>query len=73
MTNEAVRTGTDNATYDLTSVLYHALQGVQTSEQYIRDAENSGDQDLVQFFRDLQQQQKTQAERAKSLLAQRMH
>jgi hypothetical protein len=73
MSNEFVRTGTDNATYDLTSVLYHALQGVQTAEQYIRDAEDSGDQDLLQFFRDLQQQQKAQADRAKTLLARRMH
>ena len=31
-------TGTPNEQYDLISVLYHALQGGETSELYINDA-----------------------------------
>jgi hypothetical protein len=33
--------------YDIVSVLYHALQGAETYEQYIRDAEQRGDQELA--------------------------
>ena len=44
-------TGTKDATYNLVSVLYHALQGAETSRHYIQDAEQAGDQELVQFFR----------------------
>jgi rubrerythrin len=66
------RTGTRDATYDLISVLYHALQGVETCEQYCRDAEQSGDQELSQFFRDVQENYRSHAERAKNLLGTRM-
>ena len=45
----ANNTGTNNSTYNLVSVLYHALQGADLYEQYASDA--SGDQDLAGFFR----------------------
>jgi hypothetical protein len=38
-------TGTKDATYNLVSVLYHALQGADLYEQYASDA--GGDQDLA--------------------------
>ena len=63
----ADNTGTNNSTYNLVSVLYHALQGADLYEQYAGDA--GGDQDLAGFFRDIQQQEKQRAERAKQLLA----
>ena len=66
----ANNTGTNNSTYNLVSVLYHALQGADLYEQYARDA--GGDQDLAGFFRDIQQQEKQRAERAKQLLATRL-
>ena len=66
----ANNTGTNNSTYNLVSVLYHALQGADLYEQYASDA--SGDQDLAGFFRDIQQQEKQRAERAKQLLATRL-
>lgn len=47
-------TGTRDETYDLVSVLYHALQGAQTAMQYVQDAEREGDPELVRFFRDAQ-------------------
>jgi hypothetical protein len=47
-------TGTKDATYDLVSVLYHALQGTETCGQYIQDAEQADDQELIQFFRSVQ-------------------
>ena len=66
----AGNTGTNNSTYNLVSVLYHALQGADLYEQYASDA--GGDQDLAGFFRDIQQQEKQRAERAKQLLATRL-
>jgi hypothetical protein len=65
-------TGTRDETYNLVSVLYHALQGAQTSIQYMQDAEQEGDQELVQFFRDAQAWQRHLAAQAKELLKQRL-
>jgi hypothetical protein len=66
------RTGTRDETYDLVSILYHALQGAETYNQYISDAEQSGDKDLAQFFRDTKAENRARAARAKQLLAQRL-
>lgn len=64
-------TGASNVQYDLVSVMYHALQGAQTYDMYIRDAEQQGDQELGQFFREVKQEDQRRAERAKQLFAQR--
>ena len=45
-------TGTTDVTYNLVSILYYALQGAETYDQYISDAEQKNDKDPVQFFRD---------------------
>ncbi len=66
----ADNTGTNNATYNLVSVLYHALQGAVLYEKYASDA--GSDQDLASFFREVQQQEKQRADRAKQLLSQRL-
>jgi hypothetical protein len=63
-------TGTRDATYNLISVLYHALQGAETYGQYASDA--GSDQDLANFFREVQQQEQQRADRAKELLAKRL-
>ena len=62
------QTGTRDETYNLVSVLYHALQGIETCEQYAQDAQKAGEADLVQFFRDCQDNHRSCAERAKNLL-----
>jgi hypothetical protein len=59
MANES--TGTRDETFNLISVLYHALQGAETYQQYIQDAEQRGDQELVQFFRDVRAEEKRRA------------
>jgi hypothetical protein len=61
-------TGTSNPTYNLVSVLYHALQGADLYQKYASDA--GSDQDLANFFREVQQQEQQRAQRAKQLLAQ---
>lgn len=62
------KTGTRDSTYDIISVLYHALQGAETCETYRKDA--SDNQDLSAFFQDAQDQQRRIADRAKDLLRQ---
>ena len=65
-------TGTTDVTYNLVSILYYALQGAETYDQYIRDAEQRNDKDLAQFFRDTKEENQRRADRAKQLLAQRL-
>ncbi|MDP2605062.1 MAG: hypothetical protein Q8S00_21150 [Deltaproteobacteria bacterium] len=65
----ADKTGTSDVTFDLVSILYHALQGAETYDQYIKDAEQGGDSDLAQFFQDTKEENSRRAERAKQLLA----
>jgi hypothetical protein len=63
-------TGTRDETYNLVSILYHALQGAETCEQYERDA--GDDEDLHRFFQQAQAQQKELADAAKRLLRERL-
>lgn len=60
------QTGTPDTTYNLTAILYHALQGVENCKTYEQDAQ--GQQELQQFFQQAGQQQKQLAEQAKQLL-----
>ena len=66
----AGNTGTSNPEYNLISVLYYALQGAELYQKYASDA--GSDQDLANFFREVQQQEQQRAERAKQLLASRL-
>jgi hypothetical protein len=59
-------TGTRDVTYDLTAVLYHALQGAENCQTYMGDAQ--GKQEHRQFFQQALQAQKQLAEQAKQLL-----
>jgi hypothetical protein len=58
--------------YGIISVLYHALQGAETYAQYEDDAEEAGDDELVAFFQDCQDEELARADRAKTLLMSRM-
>ena len=64
-------TGISDNVYNLTSVLFHAAEGGQVYDKYIDDAERAGDQELVQFFREVRDEDARRAKRAKSLLGQR--
>jgi hypothetical protein len=65
-------TGTPDPVYDLISVAYHALQGAETYEQYARDAQQQGDQELAEFFRKTRQQCQQCADEAQRFLASRL-
>ena len=71
MSNGTGNTGTQDVTYNLVSILYHALQGAETYDQYIQDAQD--DQELAQFFREVKQENKQRADRAKQILHRRLH
>ena len=64
-------TGTPNEIYDLTSVLFHALEGGASYDQYIHDAEQAGDQELVEFFSRVRDEDNMRADEAQRLLAER--
>ena len=71
--DEGSVTGTRDLTYNLVSVMYHALQGAATCEQYLKDAYAIEDTALVQYFHEVQRQQRRIAERGKDLLGQRLN
>jgi hypothetical protein len=64
-------TGTPNTIYDLSSVLFHALEGGASYDTYIEDAEREGDQELAEFFRRVRDEDSTRADEAQRLLAER--
>jgi hypothetical protein len=65
-------TGERDENYNLISVLYHALQAAETTQQYQKDAEQSGDEQLAQFFQEAQSGYAEFAQQAKRLLIERM-
>ena len=71
MTAGQQTTGISDTVYDLTSVFYHAAQGSQVYDKYIEDAEKEGDRELVEFFREVRDQDAEKAQKAKSLLGRR--
>jgi rubrerythrin len=72
MSQSEGKIGTSDPIYDLVSILYHALQGADIYAEYVRDAENEGSTELVQFFSDVREEEKRRAERAKELLAKQL-
>jgi rubrerythrin len=72
MAQQPQKTQMSNHQYDLVSVLYHALEGAQTYEVYVKDAQQAGDQELTQFFQQAQQQSLAMANQAQKLLSSRV-
>jgi hypothetical protein len=66
------QTGIPNHVYDLVSVLYHALRSNSTNQTYIQDAQQVGDNDLLSFFQQVQQEDRRRADMAKQLLSRKM-
>jgi len=67
-----VNTGTQDTLYNLLSIIYNALHGAESYEKYISDAEQNGDHELAQFFREVRDVNTQRAERGKQLLATRL-
>jgi maltooligosyltrehalose synthase len=63
---------TTDTTYNLISVVYHALQSVDTYHTYMRDADENGDSELSNLLKSAIDQQRELSSKAKELLAQRL-
>lgn len=65
-------TGMPNEIYDLVSVVYHSLKSGLAYQQYIQDAQQSGDNNLVQFFQNCQQAERQRVQQAQQILQQKL-
>ena len=61
-------TGIRDSTYNLISIVYHALQGAETYKQYEEDVERTDDAELAKFFRQAHEEEKRRAQQGKELL-----
>lgn len=65
--NSPQSTGTRNETYDVISVMYHALQGAENCQTYMHDAKDGQVRD---FFQKALQAQRQMADQGKQILEQ---
>ena len=63
-------TGFDDVTFDLISVQYHSLKAGHDYGQYVRDAENAGQDEIAQFFRQVMEEDSARAARCHEFLKQ---
>jgi hypothetical protein len=64
-------TGISQAVLDLSDVFYHAAEGDQVCVKYIDDAAREGDTELVEFFKEVQEQDAWRAQKSKALIGRR--
>jgi hypothetical protein len=64
------QTGTSDPTYNVLSVVYHALQGAETIQKYLDDARD--DEELREFFQQVQQGYRRAADMGKQHLVRRI-
>ncbi len=57
--------------YNLISVLYHSSDNIESLKTYVQDAEAEGDQELVDFFDGILENNLRAAQRAKEMLVPR--
>ncbi len=58
--------------YNLISVLYQSSKNVESLKTYVQDAEQEGDQELVDFFGGILENNLEAAQRAKEMLVPRL-
>lgn len=68
--NDEQATGTPDPTYNVISVVYHALQGAETIQKYLDD--EGVDEDLKTYFGQVQQGYRRAADMGKQLMVQRI-
>jgi rubrerythrin len=62
-------TGFDDVSFDLISVQYHSLKAGHDYGQYVRDAENAGQEEIAAFFREVMEQDSARARQCHTFLA----
>ena len=70
MSDDQQATGTDDPTYNVISVIYHALQGAETIQKYLDDP--GTDEELNNYLRQVQQGYRRAADMGKGLLGSRL-
>ena len=58
--------------YNLISVLYQSSDNVESLKSFVEDAEQEGDQELVEFFNEVLENNMRAAQRAKEMLVPRV-
>ena len=58
--------------YNLISVLYHSSENIESLNTYVQDAQQEGDQQLVQFFNTILENNSKAAQQAKQMLVTRL-
>jgi hypothetical protein len=58
--------------YNLISVLYQSADNVESLKTFVQDAESEGDQELVEFFDGILENNLEAAQRAKEMLVPRL-
>ena len=58
--------------YNLISALYQASENVETLKTYVQDAQGEGDQELVEFFHGILENNLRASQRAKEMLVPRL-
>jgi hypothetical protein len=58
--------------YNLISVLYQSSDNVESLKTFVQDAESEGDQELVEFFNGILENNLEAAQRAKEMLVPRL-
>jgi hypothetical protein len=58
--------------YNLISALYQASDNIEELKTYIQDAQGEGDQELVEFFNGILENNQRAAQRAKEMLVPRL-
>jgi len=66
--DRTINANTMDKDYDLVSVLYHALQAVDTCAVYEQDAKTEGSPEVASFMREVQDANRNIAKKAKELL-----
>jgi hypothetical protein len=71
--SDSSNTSVPNVEYNLITTLSNLLQGGDVLEQYANDAEQAGNSELAQLFRELQQSNNDYAQRFRQQLHHLMH
>jgi hypothetical protein len=58
--------------YNLISVLYQSSDNAETLKSYVEDAEQEGDQELIEFFNGVLENNLEASQRAKEMLVSRL-
>ena len=72
MTDDRRPTETEAESQAILAALYRILEDARRYEEYAEVAQRAYDEELVDFFRELQEESRALAERAGKLLAQRL-